>query len=155
MTELRNHQSSLRHELDRILEHLKQKGIRITDTRRAVLTYMMESKEHPSAEMIYQDLKLDFPSMSLATVYNNLKVLVEEGYVSELKISQDNTTYYDFMGHQHLNVVCEICGKIADVEVDLPDLQDLAAKNSSYTITKSQIVIYGICPACASKGKAS
>lgn len=141
-----NRSSKHEHDLEHVLLELKEKGIRITDTRRAVLSYMMTSTEHPSAEKIYQDLKPSFPSMSLATVYNNLKVLVEEGFVTELKISNDNTTYYDFMGHQHLNVVCEVCGNIADVEVDLPDIQG-AASQSGYQITKSQILIYGICPA--------
>ena len=139
------------YEFEHVLLQLKDKGIRITDTRRAVLSYMIASKEHPSAERIYQDLKPAHPSMSLATVYNNLKVLVEEGFVAELKIAKDKTTYYDFMGHQHLNVVCEVCGNIADVQVDLPDIEQEAAEGSGYRITKSQILIYGICPECQKK----
>ena len=66
--------------------------------------------------MIYYDLLPDNPGMSLATVYNNLKVLVEEGIVSEIKVNNDNTTYYDFMGHDHLNIVCEKCGHITDLD---------------------------------------
>ena len=71
-----------RHEEERVeevLQNLRAKGIRITDTRRAVLSYLVASHEHPSAEKIYRDLLPQFPSMSLATVYNNIKVLIDEG----------------------------------------------------------------------------
>ena len=108
-----------RHEEERVeevLQNLRAKGIRITDTRRAVLSYLVASHEHPSAEKIYRDLLPQFPSMSLATVYNNIKVLIDEGVVSEIKVRNDTTTYFDFMGHDHLNVVCEKCGRIADVD---------------------------------------
>ena len=77
------------HEYQEILSHLRSKGIRITETRKGILQYMMLTKEHPSAEKIYQDLKPHYPNMSLATVYNNLKVLVDEGFVEELKITKD------------------------------------------------------------------
>mgnify|MGYP003583804049 FL=1 len=102
------HQTAFEH----VIQHLKEKRIRITETRKAVVAYIIESDDHPSAEMIYLDLLPNYPNMSLATVYNNLKVLLEEGFVTELKRANDPTTYYDFMGHEHLNVICEKCGKI-------------------------------------------
>ncbi|SUN77512.1 putative Fe/Zn uptake regulation protein [Streptococcus massiliensis] len=139
-------------ELTRILDIFRKKGIRLTDTRRAVTAYMIASKSHPSAEKIYQDLKPDFPKMSLATVYNNLKFLVDEGFVTELKISKDPTSYFDYMGHQHLNVICEICGKIADMDIDIPDLKREAEECTGYRIRKTQMMAYGICPECLKSG---
>ena len=134
--------------VEEVLQSLRTKGIRITDTRRAVLAYLVASHEHPSAEKIYHDLLPQFPGMSLATVYNNIKVLIDEGVVSEIKVRNDTTTYFDFMGHEHLNVVCEKCGRIADVEIDVPDLREEAASQSGYSITKTQMTVYGICPDC-------
>lgn len=131
-----------------VLKHLREKGVRITETRKAVIDFIIQSHDHPSADMIYQALLPAFPNMSLATVYNNLKVLIDEGFVSELKVRNDTTTYYDFMGHQHLNVICEKCGRIADMDLDLPDVQQEAADQTGYQITKSQMVVYGICPDC-------
>jgi len=134
--------------VEEVLQSLRTKGIRITDTRRAVLAYLVASHEHPSAEKIYHDLLPQFPGMSLATVYNNIKVLIDEGVVSEIKVRNDTTTYFDFMGHEHLNVVCEKCGRIADVDIDVPDLCEEAASQSGYLITKTQMTVYGICPDC-------
>mgnify|MGYP001700865416 FL=1 len=134
-----------------VLKHLREKGVRITETRKAVIDFIIQSHDHPSADMIYQALLPAFPNMSLATVYNNLKALIDEGFVSELKVRNDTTTYYDFMGHQHLNVICEKCGRIADMDLDLPDVQQEAADQTGYQITKSQMVVYGICPDCVAR----
>ncbi|CRH94484.1 Peroxide operon regulator [Chlamydia trachomatis] len=89
--------------------------------------------------------------MSLATVYNNLKVLVDHGFVSEIKRYKDATTYYDFMGHDHLNVICETCGKITDIELDMPSAESEIEQLSGYKITREVTTAYGICPDCSSK----
>lgn len=139
------HQTAFEH----VIQHLKEKRIRITETRKAVVAYIIESDDHPSAEMIYLDLLPNYPNMSLATVYNNLKVLLEEGFVTELKRANDTTTYYDFMGHEHLNVICEKCGKITDfMDVEIPSLKKEAHEQTGYKITKEVLSIYGICPEC-------
>ena len=148
MKEHKHHLDQNKEYYQDVLNHLREKGVRITETRKAVIDFIIQSHDHPSADMIYQALLPAFPNMSLATVYNNLKVLIDEGFVSELKVRNDTTTYYDFMGHQHLNVICEKCGRIADMDLDLPDVQQEAADQTGYQITKSQMVVYGICPDC-------
>ena len=151
MKEHKHHLDQNKEYYQDVLNHLREKGVRITETRRAVIDFIIQSHDHPSADMIYQALLPAFPNMSLATVYNNLKVLIDEGFVSELKVRNDTTTYYDFMGHQHLNVICEKCGRIADMDLDLPDVQQEAADQTGYQITKSQMVVYGICPDCVAR----
>ena len=69
-----------------ILNQLKAKGIRLTESRKAIIRYLMMSDQHPSADVIYYDLLPDNPGMSLATVYNNLKLLVEEGISLKLRL---------------------------------------------------------------------
>ena len=138
------HQSSF----DHVITHLKEKGVRITETRKAVVAYVIEQDNHPSAEMIYKDLLPSYPGMSLATVYN-LRLLLEEGFVTEIKRTNDTTTYYDFMGHEHLNVICEVCGKITDfMDVEIPSLKKEAQQQTGYKITKEVLSVYGICPDC-------
>lgn len=151
MKEHKHHMDQNKEYYQDVLNHLREKGVRITETRKAVIDFIIQSHDHPSADMIYQALLPAFPNMSLATVYNNLKFLIDEGFVSELKVRNDTTTYYDFMGHQHLNVICEKCGRIADMDLDLPDVQQEAADQTGYQITKSQMVVYGICPDCVAR----
>ena len=80
-----------------ILNQLKAKGIRLTESRKAIIRYLMMSDQHPSADVIYYDLLPDNPGMSLATVYNNLKVLVEEGI--SLKLRHDKIILKTFIDY--------------------------------------------------------
>lgn len=135
-------------ELQEVLDHLKKQHIRITETRKAIIAYVMDSHDHPSAEMIYQDLLPTYPNLSLATVYNNLKLLLEAGFVTEIKRNNDTTTYYDFMGHDHINLICEQCGKILDIEVERPSLVAEVEATTDFQIRKEIVTLYGICPDC-------
>lgn len=134
-----------------VIDYLKLKQVRMTKTRKAVIQYLIESTEHPSAEMIYQDLLTDFPNLSLATVYNNLKLLLDAGFITEIKRSNDTTVYYDFMGHDHLNLICEQCGSISDVEIERPSFAQLLQEQTGYQITKEVLTVYGLCPNCLKK----
>lgn len=135
-----------------VIAHLKSRGFRLTEVRKAIIRYMVETHAHPSADRIYRDLLPQFPNMSLATVYNNLKFLVDEGFVTELKVANDLTTYYDFMGHQHLNIVCENCGKITDfIDEEMLAIHKEVHEQTGYTLTRTQFVLYGLCPDCQSK----
>ncbi|MBF8970764.1 MULTISPECIES: Fur family transcriptional regulator [unclassified Streptococcus] len=137
------------HKLEGILEELREHGIRVTEARRLMLEYLMNSHEHPSAEKIYQDLMEVYPQISLATVYNNLNLFLKEGLVTEIKIKNDQTRYYDFMGHEHINIVCENCGKIADFEGDgPPDISVTVREQTGYELRKQELLVYGLCPDC-------
>lgn len=138
-----------------VLDYLKQKQIRVTKTRKAVIQYLIESTAHPSAEMIYQDLLVHFPNLSLATVYNNLKLLLEAGFVTEIKRNNDTTVYYDFMGHNHLNLICEQCGSISDIEMERPSFASVLQEQTGYKITKEVLTVYGLCPDCLVKSNLS
>ncbi len=68
-----------------------------------------------------------------------------KGFVSELKGRSDTTTYYDFMGHPAPQCHCEKCGRIADMDLCLDVQQGSLSEQTGYQITKSQMVVYGIC----------
>ena len=61
--------------MDNISAIFKEKKLKLTPQRLAVYKYLMNTKEHPSAEVIYKAIQADFPTMSLATVYKALKTL--------------------------------------------------------------------------------
>lgn len=137
---------------DNVIYHLKEKKIRITETRKAIIKYIIESKVHPSAEKIYTDLLVSYPGISLATIYNNLKLLIEEGFVAEIKIKQNSTSYFDFIRHQHIHVICEKCGDITDFEEqEIPNFKKEIENKTHYKVTNIQMVVYGMCENCRSK----
>lgn len=131
-----------------VIQDLKEKGIRITPQRQAILNYMVNSQRHPTVEEIYQDLLPIYPGMSLATVYNNLRTFVNEGLVKELKISK-STSHYDFVAHDHHHVVCENCGRIADFTYpEIKNVEQTAQEQTGFLVYHTNLEVHGLCSSC-------
>lgn len=138
-----------------VIDKLRSKHIRITARREAIIKYLISSESHPSAEQIYQDLLPEHSGMSLATVYNNLKTLVDEGFVYEMKFS-DITSRYDFVKHEHGHIICSNCGRVADF--DIPNVQDIltdASEQTNYLVKGMNLEIQGICEDCQKQNEDS
>ncbi|XJS09990.1 Fur family transcriptional regulator [Aerococcaceae bacterium WGS1372] len=135
-------------EMEHVLDGLRQKGMRITEGRKAILQLLMDSNDHPTAEEIYHELKPKFDNLSLATIYNNLNFFVSEGLVYEMKFSNVSSRY-DYLGHSHYHIICRNCGKIADFHgEDLDELYKSAAEQTDYLVQFDKLELYGICPTC-------
>ena len=131
---------------------LQQAGMRITPQRTAICELLATSEAHPTAAMIYEDLKPRFPSMSLATVYNTLEVLVEIGAINVLGQAGDDTVHYDADTEPHVNLACLSCNKIVDIpseHVGHLDAEITAA--SGYKLLGARVLYYGLCPDCQAK----
>ncbi|CJB71428.1 ferric transport regulator protein [Streptococcus pneumoniae] len=103
---------------------------------------------HPTADDIYKALEGKFPNMSVATVYNNLRVFKEVGLVKELTYG-DASSRFDYVTSQHYHVICEKCGKIVDFPYGgLEKLEEEAAKTTGFVINSHRLEIYGVCPEC-------
>ena len=90
--------------LQEALTTLKKSGVRITPQRHAVLEYLMQSMKHPTADEIYKALEDKFPNMSVATVYNNLRVFLDIGLVRELTYG-DSSSRFDCNTSDHYHII--------------------------------------------------
>ncbi|EAJ5902438.1 peroxide-responsive transcriptional repressor PerR, partial [Campylobacter jejuni] len=70
--------------------------------------------EHPNIDELYTEIKKEYPSISLATVYKNLNTLQEQGLVVEINVLNQKTCY-DIYEEEHIHVVCAKCGGIEDL----------------------------------------
>ncbi len=141
------------HLLEDAIGTLRSTGVRITPQRQSILQYLIEADSHPTADEIYQSLSPQFPNMSVATVYNNLKVFKETGLVKELTYG-DASSRFDFETHNHYNIICYQCGKITDFHYPrLDEVEQLAQHVTSFSVTHHRMEIYGVCPECQSKNK--
>ncbi len=130
------------------LEFYKNLGLKLTPQRIAIIEYLEGNKEHPSAEDIYNALKPKFPSMSFATVYNTLEVLVKKGVVKELNV-ESSRKRFDPSTEPHHHFFCKKCKKVIDVEnhINIPVPEQL----KDFKIEDIQIIFYGLCPECKSR----
>jgi Fur family peroxide stress response transcriptional regulator len=129
------------------VEILKAKDIQVTPQRLAIFEQLMGRKDHPSAEMIFNDIKMDFPSLTLVTVYNTLQKLVSTDLC--IKVNPlHNSARYDGNTELHQHLVCTHCQKILDmhdasVSVELPEL--IVEK---FKIVDQSVTFYGTCVEC-------
>ncbi|RLQ92354.1 peroxide-responsive transcriptional repressor PerR [Falsibacillus albus] len=138
-------------QLKEALDTLKETGVRITPQRHAILEYLISSMSHPTADDIYKALEGKFPNMSVATVYNNLRVFREVGLVKELTYG-DSSSRFDFVTTDHYHVICESCGKIVDFHYPgLDEVEHLASHVTGFKVGAHRMEIYGTCPDCSKK----
>ena len=130
------------------MEAVTTKKIRHSDVRDKIYEYLCGTKAHPSANMIYNDLKPYIPKLSLGTVYTNLKLFEELGQVIRVA-NVKGFERYDADTAEHVHFVCEECGAVIDFE----DANIKAAKKACQTghakIKNIQIVLHGTCENCS------
>lgn len=139
--------------VEQSIERLKEAHVRITPQRYAILEYLIEKDTHPTADEIYKDLVTRFPSMSVATVYNNLRLLTKRGFVKEMKFG-DSSSRYDFASTEHYHAVCNNCGKVEDIYYPgLEAVEEVTSDLTGFSVESHRLEVYGLCPECQEKEK--
>ncbi|SFB17031.1 Fur family transcriptional regulator, peroxide stress response regulator [Lentibacillus halodurans] len=134
--------------LQEAIDTLRDSGVRITPQRHAVLEYLLNAMVHPTADDIYKALEGKFPNMSVATIYNNLRVLREIGLVRELTYG-DSSSRFDYNSSEHYHIICEECGKIEDFHYPtLDEVESLAEQVTGFEVSHHRMEIYGKCEDC-------
>jgi Fur family peroxide stress response transcriptional regulator len=114
----------------------------VTPQRLAIYRLLLDTERHPTAQMIYEELQPQFPSLSLATVYNTLEKLVETGVVNALGAAGDSAVHYDGDTEPHVNLACISCHLV----IDLPSqhvqaLDQEVAASSGYQLLGARPVL--------------
>ena len=126
------------------------KKIRNSETRNRIYEYLRGTKAHPSAYMIFQDLKPSIPTLSMGTVYNNLKHFEEQGMVINVATVNGNERY-DANTSDHVHFVCKCCGAVIDImDADIGTAKS-ACNIGNIQIDSIQIVLHGVCEDCSVK----
>jgi Fur family transcriptional regulator, peroxide stress response regulator len=128
---------------------LKGSDYRLTPQRVALLRLIASSEGHPSAAHLYEQIRAQFPTTSLATVYKTLTLLKELGEVLELGFSNDDNRYDGSRPYPHPHLICVRCHRIMDPQVSLvQDLTREVAEQTGYQVHSHRLDFYGLCPDC-------
>ena len=129
---------------------------RYSKNREAILRCLQGTKEHPSAEWVYQRLKPLYPRLSLATVYRNLNQLRQEGAIVSMGevLGQER---FDACTAPHAHAVCVRCGRIVDADgVTVPEaLYAQIAAATGFDTGGGSMQVFGLCPECREKASSS
>ena len=142
--------------LEQIIKALRDKGYRLTPQRLAMLKIIAESQRHPTAEQIYEQMKADFPTTSLATIYKTLTLLKGLGEVLELNFATVACHYDGNKPYPHPHVICTKCGQILDPKsAAVAEISQEMARQTGYQITHHQLNFFGLCPSCQKEGQSA
>ncbi len=134
--------------VEETIEKLQNKGVRITPQRREILSFLIETDSHPTADEIYHAIGHKFNNMSVATVYNNLRMLTDQKIIKEVSYG-DQASRFDFITSEHYHAICRNCGKIVDFYYPgLEDVELVAGKLTGFSIDEHRLEVYGLCPDC-------
>jgi len=116
--------------------------------RERILGLLRSTKTHPTATWVYDQLKKDFPDLSLGTVYRNLHILHDQGLIQVL---QFGSTFdrFDAVTSPHYHFICVNCGKVEDIDVPVHgDLDERVSKAIGRHIIGHRLDFYGLCEDC-------
>jgi Fur family ferric uptake transcriptional regulator/Fur family peroxide stress response transcriptional regulator len=120
----------------------------LTKQRKVVLQVIREAEEHLTANEVFENSKTLLPSISFATVYNSLRFLKEKGHIGEIQFG-NGASRFDRMTSRHDHALCNGCGKLIDMELEMPaELIELAAKLSKFKPESLELTLRGLCPEC-------
>jgi len=120
--------------------------------REAIKNYLAHTKEHPSADMVYEHIRGTFPNISLGTVYRNLNLLVDTGEIQKLTLGE-NGDRFDGDIHPHYHFYCRECHRVYDMELDQfgQKLTESASRGFDGRIDGAVTYFYGLCSDCCRK----
>jgi Fur family peroxide stress response transcriptional regulator len=138
--------------VEEMLAKLKSRDFRITPQRLAILRILAESDGHPSVDTIYQEVKAQFPTTSLATVYKTVSLLKELNEVLELGFPDGSNRYDGYNPVPHPHAICMTCKKIMDPELmNIDALSEEMSRKTGYKIFHHRLDFFGLCPDCQQK----
>lgn len=131
---------------------LKEHHLKVTPQRLSILKILRQTHIHPSAETIYNSLRDEHPTMSLATVYKTLDSFVQTGLAQQINVGEDSYRY-DADTTPHAHVQCTSCRAVVDMPhpKHVTELKEEVREHSGFRLTSEQIYFYGVCPECQQK----
>ncbi len=133
---------------DELVGRFRENGLRITPQRRAVFSVLHGNDTHPSADAVYRAASALVPGMSLRTVYQILDELTTLGEIQVVHLDP-GAARFDPNVDDHHHVVCEHCGAVRDVNVDLSGLPSTGPALRGFRVDRTEVIFRGSCESCS------
>jgi Fur family peroxide stress response transcriptional regulator len=128
---------------------LREHDFRITPQRLAIMRILATSEGHPSVEMVYETVRREFPTTSIATIYKTVHVLKQISEVLELGFPDGSNRYDGNKPYPHPHVICLKCKKIVDPDLDnLDEMKNEVELETHFKILNHRLDFFGICSDC-------
>jgi len=125
---------------------LREHNLKATPQRLAI-TDILYSNGHVNIEFLYESMLNKFNSISLATIYKNINLMLENSFVQEVKIPNSKSVF-ELTKEAHSHLVCESCGSVEDISINLTDILNTTNKTTKFQIESAAVVFAGKCKHC-------
>ena len=126
-------------------------ALKYSRQREAIKEFLMTTKEHPTADTVYMNVRKEFPNISLGTVYRNLSLLADIGEITRLSLG-DGTDHFDGTTAPHYHFICMKCNSVSDLEIDSLDAMNKIAEEKFNGLIDGHVTyFYGKCENCHKK----
>lgn len=126
-------------------------ALKYSRQREVIKDFLCARKDHPTADVVYMNVRQQYPNISLGTVYRNLTLLSEMGEITRLRVG-DGVDHFDADTSPHNHFICSRCGSVIDLEMENIDyIQEAAEKNFNGRIDGYSAYFYGLCANCCGK----
>lgn len=123
-------------------------ALKYSRQREAIKEFMMTRKDHPTADVVYMNVRKEFPNISLGTVYRNLTLLSDMGELLRLRVG-DGVDHFDATTTPHYHFICNDCGAVTDLEIPIMhSIDTVAGENFKGRINGHVTYFYGTCEHC-------
>lgn len=134
-------------------EKLKEKGLKFTNQRKDIYDFFLKNQDkHMSAEEILSEIEKVNSEIGLATIYRTLQLFTDTGIIVKHDFDDGRSRYElktDNDVHNHHHLICQVCGKIIEVNMDLMDeLEKEIEDEYDFEITNHIVKLYGHCKDC-------
>lgn len=129
-------------------------NLKYSRQRETIKEYLRSTTEHPTADMVYDNVRMTYPNISLGTVYRNLNLLVSEGEALRIDCG-DASERFDGNVHKHYHFICTECNKVSDLVnmQSIDHINTLASNGFDGEIEGHVAYFYGKCGNCKGKEK--
>ncbi len=125
---------------------LREHNLKATPQRLAMLE-SIDYYGHINIDALYEDIKKKFSSISLATVYKNINAMTKNMLLFEVKLPNEKSVY-EIVKAKHSHLLCQKCGTVQDIEVDIDKIVAEISKKYEFKINQSDLVLSGTCKSC-------
>lgn len=130
-------------------------ALKYSRQRESIKKYLSETKDHPTADMVYTNIRKHYPNISLGTVYRNLNLLVDQGDVIKVTTG-DGSDRFDGNIDQHYHFLCTECSTIEDIYIDsklIERINEFVASDFKGSIHGHNSLFHGLCHKCQQNKK--
>jgi Fe2+ or Zn2+ uptake regulation protein len=135
---------------DKMLADLKSVGLKLTPQRIAIVRELADDLSHPTAQALFERLRPAYPTMSFATVYSTLDVLVGAGLAGSLNADEGSRAVrFDPNTKPHHHAICDACGKVLDIPLHTPlERPARTAELDGFRVLREERTYRGLCNRC-------